>query len=384
MAETVVAGRAVAVQPRPNVERVEVEVHGPGERPWGRLVAAVPAHGPAAAEQVAKLLRLARPSLQAAWAHTRLDSSSRAEHEQAAFAMLRRLAAQPGDEAGGGSGEPASGRPGDPTAARCGDASGDIDVPAWSSELGWQIGSANRAIWLAPVHPTGEPPEEVTHLVRASWQRGRTGWPLIVQGDGWVSWHSGADPDDVAPVRRAVAAFRDSAAAHDLVIGVGRAHRGVPGLLRSVAEARLAAHVARERGPAAVQWFDQVGPQAALAWLPISEIAQVADLCLSDLMNARDRVALVQTVLAVLDCGGSLSQASLRLGVHRNTVLARLSRARQLGLTFDEPAQRLALHVLCYTLVSMWTESHGYPQTGAAGGPGVAPPGWPHTGRRTA
>jgi hypothetical protein len=431
MAETVVAGRAIAAQPRPNVERVEVEVHAPGERPWGRLVAAVPVHGPVPAEQVASLLRLARPALQAAWARTRLDSSARAAHEQAAFGMLRRLAAQPADEeVGGRSGEPAAG-PGDLVAGRFRDPAGDVDVPAWSSELGWQVGGANRAVWLAPVRPTGEPPEEVTHLVRASWQRGRAGWPLIVQGDGWVSWHSSADPDDVAPVRRAVAAFRDSAAAHDLVIGVGRAHRGVPGLLRSVAEARLAAHVARERGPAAVQWFDQVGPQAALAWLPISEIAQVADLCLNNLMDARDRTALVQTVLAVLDCGGSLSQASLRLGVHRNTVLARLSRARQLGLTFDEPEQRLALHVLCYALVSQWTDSNGHPHAGTAGapggasaggapgaagagggaaggagvggaagapaaaggaqlsgrrpaGPGAEPPGWPHTGRRSA
>jgi DNA-binding PucR family transcriptional regulator len=102
-----------------------------------------------------------------------------------------------------------------------------------------------------------------------------------------------------------------------------------------------------------VQWFDQVGASAALAWLPTTEIAQVADLCLADLMSARDRVALVQTVLAVLDCGGSLSQASQRLGVHRNTVLARLTRARQLGLTFEEPGQRLALHVICYALASL-------------------------------
>ncbi|WP_432974555.1 PucR family transcriptional regulator [Dactylosporangium sp. CA-233914] len=336
-----VAGRAAALQERPNVQQVQVEVHGPGARPWARLVAAVPAQGPAATEQVEALLRLARPSLQAAWAQTRLDSSIHAAQEQAAFGLLRRLAAEPADGAR--------------TEA------GDVDVPSWSSELGWQVDGTNRAVWLAPVHPSGEPADEVTHLVRASWQRGRANWPLIVEGDGWISWHSGADPDDVAPLRRAVAAFRDPAAAHGLVIGIGRAHPGVAGLLRSVAEARLAAHVARERGPAAVQWFDQVGPPAALAWLPTAEIAQVADLCLGELMDARDRTALVQTVLAVLDCGGSLSQASQRLGVHRNTVLARLARARQLGLTYDEPAQRLALHVMCYALASLWSVQRPMP-----------------------
>jgi DNA-binding PucR family transcriptional regulator len=59
----------------------------------------------------------------------------------------------------------------------------------------------------------------------------------------------------------------------------------------------------------------------------------------------------------VLDSGGSLSQASQLLGVHRNTVLARLARARQLGLTYDEPGQRLALHVLCYALAALWSET---------------------------
>jgi PucR C-terminal helix-turn-helix domain/GGDEF-like domain len=349
MGESVVAGQAAALHERPQSQRVEVEVRGPGERPWARLVAAVPEHGPAAAGQVESLLRLARPSLQAAWAQTRLDATTRAAHEQAAFGLLRRMAAEPGNN-----------EPGDRT---------DVAVPSWSGELGWQVGAANRAVWLAPVRSTGEPSEEITYLIRAAWQRGHANWPLIVEGDGWISWHSGADPDDAGPLRRALTAFRDSAAAHGLAIGIGRAHPGVPGLMRSIAEARLAAHVARDGGPASVQWFDQVGAPAALAWLPITEIAQVADLCLEDLMAARDRAALVQTVLAVLDCGGSLSQASHRLGVHRNTVLARLARARQLGLTYDEPGQRLALHVLCYALATQWNE----PATPTAGSAGPSP-----------
>lgn len=335
--DAVVAGRTAAVHEGAGVTRVEVEVQGPGRRPWARLVAAVPANGAGAGEQVESLLWLARPSLQAAWAHTRLDSSTHAAHEQAAFGLLRRLAVERSDTG-----------PADPA---------EVDTPSWSSELGWQVDAANRAVWLAPLHASGAPSEERTHLIRAAWQRSHATWPLIAEADGWISWHSSTDPDDVAPLRQAIAGFRDSAAAHGLVIGIGRAHQGVPGLMRSLAEARLAAHVAREGGPAGVQWFDQVGAPAALAWLPIAEIAQVADLCLADLMGARDRDALVHTVLAVLDCGGSLSQASQRLGVHRNTVLARLARARQLGLTYDDPGQRLALHVLCYALATLWDAS---------------------------
>jgi hypothetical protein len=333
--DTVAAGRAAAVQKRSEVHQVWVDINGPGDQTWARLVAAVPANAPAAVRQTAALLRLARPSLLAAWAQTRLDSSAHAELEQATFGLLRRLAA-----------EPAAPVP------RTGDSA--VDVPAWISELGWHVDGVNRAVWLTPLRPHGEPPQELTHLVRTAWQRGRPTWPLIAEGEGWISWQSGTDADDVAPLRRALSAFRDVASAHQLVVGVGLAHQGIPGLMRSIAEARLAAHVAKEAGSATVQWFDQVGARAALAWLPTADITQVAELCLAELMAARDRGALVDTVLAVLDCGGSLNQASQRLGVHRNTVLARVMRARQLGLAYEEPTQRLALHVLCYVLNSLW------------------------------
>lgn len=46
---------------------------------------------------------------------------------------------------------------------------------------------------------------------------------------------------------------------------------------------------------------------------------------------------------------GSLPQASARLGVHRNTVLSRVARAREPGVALDDPEQRLALHILCHS-----------------------------------
>lgn len=329
--DAVLAGRVAAIAPRTDAIEVAVEVRGPGDRPWARLVAALPRSAADEVEQVQTVLRLARPSLQAAWAQTRLDSSLHAVREQAAFALLRRLATEPKHE---------------PVEI------GDREVPSWSNELGWHVEGVNRAVWLAPLRSADADSEELSHLIRAAWQQ-RTAWPLVSDAGGWVSWQS-TDADDVGPLRRLLAAFSGVAVGHELAVGVGRGHRGVPGLLRSVAEARLAAHVARTEGPGTIRWFDNVGPGAALAWLPAAEIAQVADLCLSEIVAARDREVLVQTVLAVLDCGGSLSQASQRLGVHRNTVLARVVRARELGLTFEDPQRRLALHVLCYSLASLW------------------------------
>jgi hypothetical protein len=334
----VIAGRAAAVVERGDTERVVLAVNGPGERTWAHLVAAVPLDSAGTAEQVEALFRLARPPLLAAWAQSRVNSATHAGQEQAAFGLLRRLATEPADETPAP--EPA-----------------EVETPLWSSELGWQVERTNRAVWLTPSRPPSELPDELTHLVRTAWQRARPNWPLFPEGDGWISWQSSDNAKDTAPLRRALTAFHDTAVAHELVVGVGRPHAGVTGLLRSVAEARLAGHVARDAVPGSVQWFEQVGPTAALAWLPVNEIAQVAELSLSELMSAKDRTALVDTALAVLDCGGSLSQASGRLGVHRNTVLARISRARQLGLTLDDPAQRLAVHVICYALSALNDQS---------------------------
>lgn len=330
--DAVLAGRAAALVESPDVEQVGVDIRGPGERPWARLVAAVPAQVPGAPKQAEALLRLARPALLASLAQARLNSAQRAAHEQAGFGRLRQLA-----------GEPAS-------TDRVGP---EVETPPWTVDLGWHVDAFNRAVWLAPERAVGPPSEQLTELVRAVWLRARPTWPLVAEDDGWISWCSTSDADDVTELRTTLAGFRETAAAHGLVVGVGRAQHGVAGLMRSVAEARLAAHVARDSGPGSVQWFDQVGPPAALAWLPTAEIAGVADLCLQDLMAAKDRNTLVDTVLAVLDCGGSLSQASQRLGVHRNTVLTRVARARQLGLDFEDPAQRLSLHVLCHALASL-------------------------------
>lgn len=319
---TVAAGRATAVREHQDTAQVRVAVNDTGGRPWASLVASVPSRAATPAGHVESLLRLARQPLLAAWAQSRVDSSEREVQERAAFSQLRRLVSEP------------------VTVTRS-----DVDTPEWVGELGWRVEGVNRAVWLSPLR--GEPTEELTRLIRAAWQRHRPDWPIVADADGWISWQNG---DGLPAMRRAVEAVAGTARRHELVLGVGGAHSGVPGLMRSVTEARLAAHVARDDGAGAGRFFDQVGARAALTWLPRARIAEVAELCLTDLMAARDRAALVDTVLAVLDCGGSLSQASARLGVHRNTVLSRVARARELGLTFDDPAQRLALHVLCYAL----------------------------------
>jgi hypothetical protein len=339
---TVAAGRATALRHMSGCEQVRVDINGTGGQAWAELVASVPKKGATTTDHVAAMLRLARLPLQAAWAQSRMHTSSQEVQERAAFQMIRRLASEE--------------KPSDPAQQVEPDA--EVAVPAWISELGWRLEGVNRAIWISPVRDTGvEPTHELTQLVRATWQRYHPDWPVIADSDGWISWQNSPDGDDLAAIRRSIGIVTPAARSHALVLGVGGAHRGIPGLLRSITEARLAAYVARDSGPGSVRWFAQVGARAALAWLPRGQIAEVADLCLADLMAARDRGTIVDTVLAVLDSGGSLSKAAARLGVHRNTVLSRVARAKELGLAFDDPAHRLALHVLCYSLASLSPET---------------------------
>lgn len=319
---TVAAGRAAAVRDQPQATEVRVTVNDARGRPWATLVASVPDRAATDAGAVESLLRLARLPLLAALAQSQVDTTAREAQEQAAFQLLRQLTHTPAASI-----------------------ESEVDSPDWLAELGWQVEGVNRAVWLSPVR--GEPTDELTRLVRAEWQRHRPAWPIVAEDGGWLSWQN--SPYDT-PATRFVDAVTEAARRHGLVLGVGGAHEGVPGLMRSVTEARLAANVARDDGPGTGRFFDQVGALAALAWLPRDRIVEVAELCLPDLMAAKDRDALVATVLAVLDCGGSLSQASERLGVHRNTVLSRIARAKDLGLTFGDPTRRLALHVVCHAL----------------------------------
>lgn len=334
---TLMAGRAAALAGLAD-SQVRMAVAGPGGRVWADLVASVAADADGEVALVESLLRLARQPLLAAWTQSRLHPSMVMAEEQASFRWLRHVAAAPTEA----------------SVAVPAQAIDAVDNAAWHSELGWRVDGTNRAVWLLPGSPlAGEPSAELTQLVRATWARHLPDWPIVRDEDGWVSW-SNSPGDRSAAVRRNLAGIVDPVARLGLVIGVGAAHSGINGLVRSAAEAQLAAHVVRGEATVvggSIQWFEQTGVRAALAWLPLDRIADVAELCLPKLMAARDRSALIETALAVLDAGGSLSQAAQRLGVHRNTVLARVARARELGLIPGDPAQRLALHVLCHALV---------------------------------
>ncbi|MCY1229004.1 hypothetical protein D9M72_413540 [compost metagenome] len=81
-------------------------------------------------------------------------------------------------------------------------------------------------------------------------------------------------------------------------------------------------------------------------------MALVAALTLPRLMDSPDREAIVAAVAAFLDHGGSVTLAAAALDVHRNTLQARLSRARELGVPLDHPAELLSVHLILAVLAA--------------------------------
>ena len=84
----------------------------------------------------------------------------------------------------------------------------------------------------------------------------------------------------------------------------------------------------------------------AAADLP--ELASLRDEALAALLayDARHSANLVGTLHAFLDANGGPKEAAAALGVHRNTVLYRLDRIREVtGADLDDAETRLRLHL---------------------------------------
>jgi len=86
-----------------------------------------------------------------------------------------------------------------------------------------------------------------------------------------------------------------------------------------------------------------------LAWTGADSFRDAVQDLLKPLL---DSPVLVRTLLAVLDGGGSMSEAAAALDVHRNTVSSRMARIETLlGVSRADPDTRLGLHLACRSLL---------------------------------
>ena len=135
-----------------------------------------------------------------------------------------------------------------------------------------------------------------------------------------------------------------------VTVGVGGAGSGLAGIQRSHGEARQALGIGRQLfGPGGVTRFERLGIYRlifAAAHLP--ELRALHDEALASLIayDRRHGAELVKTLHAFLDANGGPKEAAQLLGVHRNTVLYRLDRVREVtGVDLDSAETRLQLHL---------------------------------------
>ncbi|WP_326565386.1 helix-turn-helix domain-containing protein [Amycolatopsis rhabdoformis] len=173
---------------------------------------------------------------------------------------------------------------------------------------------------------------------------------VVARGDGWTGWVT-FDQEPTAERVRSLAAslqaahreLRRNLGTH---LGVGRPHPRPDGLATTVAEASDAARLAATR-PETGHFLhvDQLGlAQLLLEWTRTDTFEPAARALVAPLLSATGD--LLRTLATYLDAESSLAETALALGIHRNTVAARVSRIeRLLGVDLAQPDERLALHL---------------------------------------
>jgi DNA-binding PucR family transcriptional regulator len=173
--------------------------------------------------------------------------------------------------------------------------------------------------------------------------------------DGWSGWCTSPGPYGIDEVRDLVHRFRQVqrslAAQLPTSLGLGSAESGPLGMVASIRAAGDAARVAQAR-PQTGHFLhvDQLG--AAQLLLATTRTEAFSPRARDLLRPLREQGgSLVETLLAYLDSGSHVLETAAVLGVHRNTVTARLARISSvLGVDLEDPDTRLALHLACRAL----------------------------------
>ena len=307
----------------PGTELVERAL-GPQGR-GARLAAAVPAGVPAEVAAITAALGVAVESVGQRLAEQRLAVERDARLRMALLAEIAQS-----------SGELTSG-----TRRRVIDA-------GWQIE-GWHVGI--RIDVPGAVDPVAIRPE-VLRAVSAAHLRA----VVVEQGSGWGVWSTFDHAPSPAELQHHASAARRLQwllrSSLPTSMGVGRAHHGVPGLVRTLSEAGDAARLATGRSTSGhYVHVDRMGlGQMLLAWTRTDTFLPAARSLLEPLDGQPGELLL--TLTAFLDAESSLTETAAVLGVHRNTVAARITRIRELlAVDLADPDERLALHLACRSVV---------------------------------
>lgn len=226
------------------------------------------------------------------------------------------------------------------------------DLRRRAADAGWRLGGwhVGLRIGVPADVDTVSRTQEVVRALRAESIDAVT----VEHGEGWTGWVTFEQEPTAERVRalsaRLRAVHRSLRRTLDAHLGVGRPH--ADGLTATVAEATDAARLAAAR-PETGHFLhvDQLGmAQLLLEWTRTDTFEPAARALLAPLVSVPGD--LIRTLAAYLDAESSLAETATVLGIHRNTVAARISRIEQLlHVDLSRPDERLALHLAARAVI---------------------------------
>lgn len=185
--------------------------------------------------------------------------------------------------------------------------------------------------------------------------------PLARIDSGWLALLPTQDldgQDGKNAVRRGFEAFGQL----DLGVGISAAGSGADRVATAVREAWLASRLSRGARSSEVNGvLEFSGIPLALGGrvLPEDLAIELARTMFPRLLTDAEATVIIETVVAVLACRGSVSGAAEHLGVHRNTLHARLKRAVELDVPLSDPEATLSVHLILAALLEARVLSAG-------------------------
>ncbi|MDR6685378.1 hypothetical protein J2Y41_000931 [Arthrobacter sp. 1088] len=315
---------SAGIPPRETDEVITVEVGEANSALRFTLTASVPTSGVHNLRLVRSILEVATPAVKAAWLLEDLHSSARAIPTAALAELDQDL-----------------------------DASGaefEEKHRHLLNQLGWREGEHYVAVWFRGGRVQDHRPE-LTAVLRLLWRKVTARSPLAEVQGGWLTLVPAGDQDASTQLETRIRTRLGPALAElGLVAGLSRWQEDGPALALIVREGRLAAESSRSMGPGTVLGLARLGVAAATSFVDMDAVALVAELTLPRLMASPDRDVIITAVAVFLDHRSSVSLAAKSLNLHRNTLQARLNRARELGVRLDIPSELLSVHLIAKVL----------------------------------
>lgn len=195
-------------------------------------------------------------------------------------------------------------------------------------------------------------PENLGAAVHQVWQHHFPEIPLATVADGWLAFMPTGAEEPESSIAEVIRQNYDVARVLGLSIGVSRVHGDRAELTESVREAWLAARLAvpgGDRGSNVVE-FGRIETRMLERLIPASLASRLAEMLVPELLADPQSDEIIAAVVGYLSSRGSISRAAETLGVHRNTVQARVRRAEELGLPLGEPDKLLSSFMMLAAL----------------------------------